>query len=656
MVRLPVHGCNRIIGALALLAVPAFTTTSARAGLPVPTATVSADATVPLLGATDATSQTLTASLTTTVYVRFHVDQLPIPPQRALLRLKVTDATTQDTTVTYTPSTWEESTITQANAPASAGGTVATGHALNAGQYAEYDVTSVVSAPGDVTLKIVGGLDGASFASRESATPPELVVTAKAPREELAYRLSTPPPRSDAIHVRYQATDSAGGALDGLKIVPDSVNGGYLGVWHADENGRFVARVGTSSDLLHWQRRADIDDHAGQPTLALLPGGGALVVEEADGDVAGTHFLRFRRYPTVAALLAAQPDASYDALRTLAPTAEGTPSIHAVDAGAQHIDVGFHYFRNVDVDRQATGHLEGMTSWTAQIDQARNTLFETLPAPVAGNLGDRDDLRFRGHAFSLQEGQLKKGDFGSWREYLYDADNASVFANQPLAIKTTGLSPAFGNGTATPLLAPSGKLALAVTYFVFGQGAASNEPGELIFFSEYDDGPLPDDAPQPTTVPAATTPAPPPPPVTTVATPPAPPPLDLAAISRAIAATINAVVLPTVHGAKLLARSGRYRFSVLLPAGEALMELWSARPPATGRAQAAKNSRPVVIAAQAHHVATTGAVRFVLKPTAAGRRTLRKLLAGQRSLVLRAVVTPKVGAQVTRDRRVKLTR
>jgi hypothetical protein len=63
-----------------------------------------------------------------------------------------------------------------------------------------------------------------------------------------------------------------------------------------------------------------------------------------------------------------------------------------------------------------------------------------------------------------------------------------------------------------------------------------------------------------------------------------------------------------------------------------------------------------VIAAQAHHVATTRTVRFVLKPTAAGRRTLRKLLTGQRSLVLRAVVTPKLGAQVTRDRRVKLAR
>lgn len=75
--------------------------------------------------------------------------------------------------------------------------------------------------------------------------------------------------------------------------------------------------------------------------------------------------------------MAGQASRSFDAPHTLVPTrkyAEGTPNIYVVSADRSHIDVGFHYFRQGKVDRQARGVLTGFADWSTrrepQIDQA----------------------------------------------------------------------------------------------------------------------------------------------------------------------------------------------------------------------------------------------------------------------------------------------
>jgi len=54
-----------------------------------------------------------------------------------------------------------------------------------------------------------------------------------------------------------------------------------------------------------------------------------------------------------------------------------------------------------------------------------------------------------------------------------------------LNVKTHKGSTAFGNPAVTMLTSPNGRPARLVTYFIFSQGAASGEGGELVFYREY---------------------------------------------------------------------------------------------------------------------------------------------------------------------------
>lgn len=427
-----------------------------------------------------------------------------------------------------------------------------------------------------------------------------------APDQELAWRLSHP---EAAAAARYGARDTAGGTLDALQVAEDPGGRGYLGVWHAHERGVFVTRVGTSADLLHWQRRADLDVHASQPALTVLPGGGVLVALEADDDN-GAH-LRFRRYASVAALLAARPEATYDAPRTLAATAEGTPSFTQVVGDARRVVVGFHFYREQDVDRQATGTLTGLgggdVRWTTRVAAAADAAFTR--AGVIGNLGDRDTIGFHGRAFTLQEGQLAKGDFGSWRQFLRDDATGAVVR---LPVRTAHGGRAVGNGTAAVVRAPGGGTALVVTYFVFG----TRDAGELIFVTRLADG-------------AAA-------PVTASAIPGRTP------HGPRIASALAAGPPRRVDAARLL-RGGAYVVSLRLPASEVLGELWVG-----GRLLAARDRRVAAVGA--------GRIRLRLRLLPAAAAPLRAAAQDGRPLLLRVVVTTPGGTQVVHVRRVRLRR
>ena len=284
----------------------------------------------------------------------------------------------------------------------------------------------------------------------------------------------------EATAYRYGARDDRGYSMDTLKVVPAD-SGTYLGVYHSLVAGTFTTMLATSRDLVTWTHARDLEANASQPTIARLPGGAFVVAFEKDAGCTGTgpagNCLGFERYPTLGALLSGAPDGAFQAPRTLSKCAEGTPNIYGATGAA--IDVGFHYFRNCDVDRQARGTLTGFAQWSASSQPALDAPFEAFGP--RGNIGDRDNVSFAGVSYNLHEVQFTKGDFGSWRTYLYDwgARHAS-----PLAIATHGGSTAFANPSATLLTAPSGRPALLVTLFIPVQGAAKGEAGELVYYRE----------------------------------------------------------------------------------------------------------------------------------------------------------------------------
>ena len=282
-----------------------------------------------------------------------------------------------------------------------------------------------------------------------------------------------------ATAFRYDAHDSAGNRMDTAKVIggPD---GGYLAVYHSGE----VCHLATSTDLMEWAHRAVVDQPATQPTIAATPGGGLLTAAEFNDGQGGR--LRIRHWPTLDALLAGRPTREFLAPRTLSACNEGTPSIRRVglDGGldGSRIELGFHYHRACQVDRQARGTLAGFRSWTAATDPALDAAVERAAAAagerIGGNIGDRDHLRHLGRDYDLIEAQGRRGDFATWRVYLHDRTAGTT---ERLEIVTHKGSTAFANPTATPLRDPAGREAIMVTMFLPLEGAAPGEAGSLLY-------------------------------------------------------------------------------------------------------------------------------------------------------------------------------
>ena len=290
---------------------------------------------------------------------------------------------------------------------------------------------------------------------------------------------------TSSIGYRYQSRDSANNVMDTIKIIQNPVdNTTYLGVYHTLISGTFRVKLATSTDLKNWTYKVDLDNNSSQPYITSLSDGGFIVAMEA---TAPNLHLRFKHYANLNSLLTGTTNKIFDAPRTIPNAgAEGTPNIYSAilspDINNSVIDVGFHYFRNSDVDRQARGTLTNFSTWTAIVEAQVNSTIEALG--VQGNIGDRDNIIYGGKSYNIIEGQLTKGNWASWRCFLYDwQTNTAVQLN----IKTHKGSTAFANPSYTKIRDPSGNLAIVTTLFIPSEGAASGEAGELIYYSRISD-------------------------------------------------------------------------------------------------------------------------------------------------------------------------
>ncbi|WP_447154922.1 hypothetical protein [Nakamurella sp. GG22] len=273
--------------------------------------------------------------------------------------------------------------------------------------------------------------------------------------------------------------------MDTLKII-DGPAGGYLGVYHTGD----TVNLAVSDDVLTWTLVTCLDGQATQPTIRALPSGGYLTAVEFNTQRGSGGMLRFRHYPDLDALLAGESDRDRTVQRTLSACNEGTPHVSSVEWGSgiddSVIEVGFHYQRRCDVDRQAGGVLSGFDRWNAVADTARDQRIAAAATAayrrVRGNIGGRDAVRVDGAVQTVYEVQHRKNDFSSWRIYLED-DRGAV---SPVPVSTHGGSTAFANPKVTAIMSPSGVPALAVTLFVPVEGAAPGEAGELIHYRETD--------------------------------------------------------------------------------------------------------------------------------------------------------------------------
>ncbi len=290
---------------------------------------------------------------------------------------------------------------------------------------------------------------------------------------------------TEATGWQYNVKDSTGQPMHCLKVIADSA-GGYLGVYHCRPADKWSTRVATSNDLLNWTFRKELAVNGSQPTIKASSDGGFVVAWEQEP---GNH-LEFAYFASLDDLLSGSPKKTFKTKRKLSACAEGTPNIYACDS--KSVDFGFHYFSSGDiplpflclVDRQARGTLRWSNSfwpWSWQARKERQIDAALLKYGLKGNIGDRDDIRFKGFDFLLVEGMAEFNDFSTWSTYLYDVQSEQA---DKLAIRTHQGSTSFGNQTITDLTLPNGQRALVMSAIIFNGPAA--ETGQLIYYRIYE--------------------------------------------------------------------------------------------------------------------------------------------------------------------------
>lgn len=272
----------------------------------------------------------------------------------------------------------------------------------------------------------------------------------------------------------YGLADSTGTGMDTVKVI-QAGPGDYLAVSHHLVGSQFSVRLATSTDLRTFTFRATLDQNASQPYIAALSDG-SLVVADEKGDATGSH-VRFLHYASESALLAGAADRTFDTSRTLSTCNEGTPDIES--ATPSRLVVGFHFFSSCHVDREAQGILTSFSSWSSVAAQtAEDTAIVNAGFP--GKHGGRDAVYWEGYPFRIVEAQddTNLSGFANWRLVLFDETTGTAF---PAPVATAHGSTAFANPKLTLLDDPAGNRVLLVTTFIFSEGAASGEAGELLY-------------------------------------------------------------------------------------------------------------------------------------------------------------------------------
>lgn len=133
-------------------------------------------------------------------YVRFDVTGVRETVTSAQLRLFVTDASPDGGHVYAVSNVWDERTVTWSNAPVIGGTEVATFGAVTLGAWVTVDLASVIRGDGTYSFGIKSlSTNSAIYGSRESGTPPELVISTGGP----------PPPVPTAGFVASPVSGSA---------------------------------------------------------------------------------------------------------------------------------------------------------------------------------------------------------------------------------------------------------------------------------------------------------------------------------------------------------------------------------------------------------------------------------------------------------------
>ncbi len=293
--------------------------------------------------------------------------------------------------------------------------------------------------------------------------------------QELARKLENIP-KAESYH--FGLRDSDGRTMDCLEVIQPNKRFELFGVYHTLKNGTFSVHLAKSQALKKWTHVTELDSHASQASIHETKDGSFLMAYEKDAP--NSCWIRIRHYKNRAALTQGKFSQEVDIPRSLAPTAEGTPSFESVtipngDLSKSTIKLRFHFYQNARVDQLASGTLTGFKNWKATPSRKLNAAFKKLGG--LGNLGDRDAFQWDGKTYYVQEIQGKVGDWGSWGIYLCDADGLPL---KKLAFKTPKNATAFSNPSVTSIHLLTGEEKLLFSSYIHSRGTKPGEKGQVL--------------------------------------------------------------------------------------------------------------------------------------------------------------------------------
>ena len=316
----------------------------------------------------------------------------------------------------------------------------------------------------------LAALLGATAALAACAPAPEATpISVEAARTELLGLITDV---TQATAYRYKLEDDQGrrmGPMDVLWIPEADTFAAVYFSWD-DVDQAFHSHVATSTDLLNWNWEVELAHQASQPSIAAMSDGGYVVAWEQEPDPIHMVIASFASWDD---LRAGAIERKFDVPITMPACGEGTPSIDA--ASRERVDLSFHYHADCERDRQASGWTD-WTTWEAVARPERDQAL--IDRGVAGHIGDRDTISFRGYDLMLLEGERIPGDWSSWRTFIYDDETRGA---DEISFRTHAGSQAFSNASISEVRV-DGQDAILVTLYLFTEGSRGGEDEELLFY------------------------------------------------------------------------------------------------------------------------------------------------------------------------------
>ncbi|MGC6466564.1 MAG: hypothetical protein ACON5N_13350 [Akkermansiaceae bacterium] len=278
---------------------------------------------------------------------------------------------------------------------------------------------------------------------------------------------------------RFGMRDNGGRSMDCLEVFQAPNRGAIFGVYHTMKDKVFSVHLAQTKDLTEWEHVVVLDSHASQAAIHQTAEGAFMIALEKDAP--NSCWIRLLHYPHFASLIQGKHQRFIDLPRSLAPTAEGTPSFESVsipdgDLSQSVIKLRFHFYERARVDQLAYGTLTGFQDWKAEPSPRLNREFKKLGG--LGNLGDRDPFQWHGKKYYVQEIQGKAGDWGSWGIYLCDQKGSPL---QKLEFKTPKKAAAFANPCVSLIRLPGrNEDSMVFTAFIHRRGTHPSEAGQMI--------------------------------------------------------------------------------------------------------------------------------------------------------------------------------